>query len=110
MLQFFSLGPKQYFYLTPSSREYFEKLAFKRKNKHNLKRLYLKSWDEFRVNTNILRKFIQFSLKEKGFLHGSELRPLQHPVQMRAARRAKRVIDEPVKVLNLLFLSISFSN
>ena len=40
---FFAFGPKQCFYLTHSSREYFEKLAFKKNKKHNFKLLYLKS-------------------------------------------------------------------
>ena len=36
-------------------------------------------------------------------MHGRGLRPLQPPVQLPGARRAQRVNDEPVKVLDLLF-------
>ena len=42
-LRFFSSGPKQYFYLTHSAREFFEKLAFEKYKKRNFKGLYLKS-------------------------------------------------------------------
>ena len=56
-------------FLTHSAREYFEKLAFQKNKKSNFKRLYLKSQDIFRVNTNLFRKFMQFSLEKGGFLH-----------------------------------------
>ena len=89
--------------LTHSAREYFEKLAFLKKTR-NFKRLYL------RVETKISRKFIQVSSKQGCFLHALPtwvhdrgLRPLQLPAPLPAARRAERVNDEPVKVLNLLF-------
>ena len=73
--------------------------------------MYLKSWYKFGLKTNI-RKFLQFSLKQVGFLHalspwvhGRRLRPLQPPVPLPAARRNERVNDEPVKVaLFYLFL------
>ena len=66
-LQFFSFELTQCFYLTHSIREYLEKLAFKKNKKCSFKRLYLKSYDEFRVKINIFRKFIQFSFKQGGF-------------------------------------------
>ena len=60
--------------------------------------MYLKSWGEFRVETTIFRKFIQFSSKQGCFLHtlstwvhGRGLRPLQPPVPLPAARRAQKV-------------------
>ena len=56
-LPFSTFGPKQCFYLTQSAWEYFEKLAL-RKKECNLKRLYLKSYGKFRVETKILRNFI----------------------------------------------------
>ena len=42
--------------------------------------------------------------------HGRGHRPLKPPLLLLAARRAQRVNDELVKVLDLLFLSISFGN
>ena len=98
-------------FITHSAWQHFEKLLFKknRKDNFNFKRLYLKSWYKFRLKTNIIRKFLQFSLKQIGFLHalspwvhGRRLRPLQPPVPLPAARRTERVNAEPVKVLNLL--------
>ena len=112
-LQFFSFELTQCFYLTHSIREYFEKLAFKKNKKCSFKRLYLKSYDEFRVKINIFRKFIQFSFKQGGFflhtlhtwVHGRPLRPL---VPLPGPRGAERVNYEPVKVLNLLFFTSFF--
>ena len=80
--------------LTHSAREYFEKVALKKNKTCNFKRSPLKSSGQFWVETNIFRKFIQFC---RG------LCLLQPPVPLPAARRAQRVIDEPVKVLNFLF-------
>ena len=51
--------------LTHSAPEYFEKLAFKKNKTCNFKRLYLNSEGESRAETNIFRKFIQFSLKQR---------------------------------------------
>ena len=62
-LHFFTFGPKQWFYLTHSARGYFEKLGCKNNKKRNFKRLHLKSYGQFRVETNIFRKFIQLSSK-----------------------------------------------
>ena len=42
-LHFFTFGAKQCFYLTHSTQEYFEKLAFEKNTKFNFKRLYLKT-------------------------------------------------------------------
>ena len=96
--------------LTHSAGEYFEKVAFKKNKKRNFKRLYLKSQGQFRVQTNIFRNFIQFSSKQSSFLHAlltrvhvRGFRLLQPPVSLPAARRAQRVNDQTVKVLNLLF-------
>ena len=55
--------------LTHSAREYFEKLVFKKTKKSKFKRSYLKSDGEFRVETNVFRKFIQISSKQRCFLH-----------------------------------------
>ena len=69
--------------------------------------MYLKSYSEFRVKTNIYRKFIQFSSKQRCFLHalptwvhGRGLRHLQPPSPLPAAN------DELVKVLDLLFFCL----
>ena len=50
-LDFSTFEPKQCFYLTHSTREYFEKLAFKKNKKFNFKRLYLKDSGKFRELT-----------------------------------------------------------
>ena len=111
-LQFFSFGLTQCFYLTHSVREYFEKLAFKKNKKCSFKRLYLKSYDEFRVKINIFRKFIQFSFKQGVFLHALHTwihdRPLRPLVPLPGPRGAKTVNHEPVKVLILLFFTSFF--
>ena len=75
--------------LTQSAREYFEKLAFKKSKKRNFKRLYLKSQVEFSVETNIFRKFIQFSSK-CGYTVGRSA-PYNPWVLLPAACRALRV-------------------
>ena len=109
-LQFASFGPKQRFYLTHSSQEYFEKLTFKRNKKRKFKRFYLKSSDNFRFQKNIFTKLIQFSLKEGSFfhalpilVHGRGICPLQPLVPLPAATHVQRLNDEPRKVLNFLF-------
>ena len=58
---FFTFGPKQFFYLTHSAREYFEKLTFKKQKKCNFKRLYLKDWGKFRqlIFSEILFNFLE---------------------------------------------------
>ena len=66
------------FDLTHLAREYFEKMAFKKNKKRNFKQLYLKSQHEFRLKTNIFRKFIQFSFKQNGFLYAPHDKGL-HP-------------------------------
>ena len=80
----------------------------KKNKKCNLKRSYLKSYGGCRVETNIFRNSIQLSSKQSCFLYalptwvlGKGLLPLQSLVQLPSARRAQRVNDEPVKVLNL---------
>ena len=84
--------------LTHSARKYFEKLAFKKNKEQKFKRLYLKSSGEFRVETNMFRKFIQFSSKERCFLralvtlvHRRGICPLKPPLPLPAACRAQRV-------------------
>ena len=68
--QVFTFGPKQCVYLTHSTLEYFKKFAFKKNpKKHNFEQLHLKSLEEFRVKTNIFRKFIQFSSEQCGLIH-----------------------------------------
>ena len=97
--------------LTHCAQEYFEKLTFKGNKKRNFKPLYLKSQDEFPIKTKMFINFIQFTWEEGGFLHtlhtwvhDSRSRSLQPLVPLPAPRMAKRVNDEPVEVLNLLFL------
>ena len=104
-----TFGPKQYFYLTHSAGEYFEKLAFKKKC--YFKWLYLKSLDKFRMNTNILQKLIQFSLRQaclspdlQTCLHGRGLWPLKTLGPLLPAGRCdKKLNNEAVKDLDLLF-------
>ena len=79
--------------------------------------MYIKSKDNFRVEKNIFRKFIKFSLKEGGFLHAlptlvdrKGLHFLQTLVPMPVVHLAEKVNDEPVKVLNLLFFMYFFLN
>ena len=112
-LRFFTFGQKQSFYLIHSAQKYFEKFAFKNKNKtRKLKWLYLKSKDDIRVETNIFREFIQFYSKKACFLrallawvHGRGLRSLLPLVLMSGFSWAQRVNDKPVKVLNLRFFA-----
>ena len=87
--------------LTHSAREYFEKLTFKKSKT----RLYLKSQVEFRDETNIFRKFIQFSLKQGCFLRalptwvngrgGLPSPSLQPPVSVPSVPWAQRININP---------------
>ena len=109
-VHFFTLRAKQFFYLTHSAREYFEKLAFRKRKKCKFKRLYLKSCGVFRVKTNNLGEFIQLFSQNGCFLqalpmwvHSRRTHPLKPPVLVPAARRTQGNNDEPGKDFNLLF-------
>ena len=86
-IAFFDLWIKAILLLNPFRQEYFEKLAFKKNKNCNFRRLYLKSWDKFRVKIKIFRTLIQYSSKRSCFLnvlstqfHARVLHPVQHPV------------------------------
>ena len=66
--------------------------------KCNLKRSYLKDWDESKVNTKIFRKFIWFSSRQPDFLcvlpswiYGRRLNPIQPLALLSAALTTQSV-------------------
>ena len=97
-----------------SALKSFEKLTLKKKR--NFKRSYL---DEFRVETRIFRKFIQFSSKQRYFLrtlstwvHDRRICPLQPlPILLPSQQltQLKELMMSPEKVLNLALFSVFLS-
>ena len=113
-IPFCTFGSKQCVCLNYLVRKFSKKLAFKSNKNQNFKILYLKCLAEFRGQTNIVMKFIQFSLKRRDFFQSPLTwihdRGLHHYYTRSCSKASKsqRTGNAVVKFWVFFFLSVSF--